>query len=368
MYRQAFAGGGQGNLSSPLEFLDGLESVESESLLTKGGKTLASLGKGSGTEVPEGLRKFTLTRIAKFTKFIKQFNPLTKREGKELGYTKFYSRTYTVLTPHPSPLPLRVMENQASLSKGSGTNVPEGFKKRKAAFTLAEVLITLGIIGVVAAMTLPGLMGRYREVVMVNKLKRAYAEIVNAMDMERARLGGSDYEALFETNMSAAEQFDGILRHLQVVERCASNDSKGCGGIYKIKPKKRTNDGSGNVALGSVGGERAVLSDGTLIWFGKRNSNGGCVTTYIKHEVDADGNYVLDSSGNPITTTYDSPHCAEIFFDLDGSNGQNQFGYDCFSFGVKKQFADQHSGYGAMFDTMRTGKLTYERYDISDKF
>ena len=238
----------------------------------------------------------------------------------------------------------------------------------KNAFTLSEVLITLGIIGIVAAMTLPGLMGRYREVVIVNKLKRAYAEIINAMDMERARLGGSDYEALFETNMSAAEQFDGILRHLQVVERCASNDSKGCGGIYKIKPKNRTNDGFGNVASGSVGGERAVLSDGTLIWFGKRNSNGGCVTTYTKHELDADGNYVLDSSGNPVTTTYESSHCAEIFFDLDGSNGQNQYGYDCFSFAVKKKFADQHSGYGAMFDTMRTGKLTYERYDISDKF
>ena len=68
--------------------------------------------------MPEGLRKFTLTRIAKFTKFIKQFNPLTKREGKELGYTKFVSGTYTVLTPHPSPFPLWVMENQASLSKG----------------------------------------------------------------------------------------------------------------------------------------------------------------------------------------------------------------------------------------------------------
>ena len=45
----------------------------------KGGNVVASLGKGGGTEVPEGLRKFTLTRIAKFTKFIKQFNPLTKR-------------------------------------------------------------------------------------------------------------------------------------------------------------------------------------------------------------------------------------------------------------------------------------------------
>ena len=75
--------GGQADLSSPLEFFGSLESVESESLLTKGGKTLASLGKGGGTEVPEGLRKFTLTRIAKFTKFIKQFNPLPKREGKE---------------------------------------------------------------------------------------------------------------------------------------------------------------------------------------------------------------------------------------------------------------------------------------------
>ena len=264
---------------------------------------------------------------------------------------------------------LENIESKSLHFKEGGTDCLKGLlTKKKIAFTLAEVLITLGIIGIVAAMTMPGLMGRYREVVMVNKLKRAYAEIVNAMDMERARLGGSDYEALFETNMSAAEQFDGILRHLQVVERCTSKDSKGCGGLYKIKPKNKKIDGSGNIALGSVAGERAVLSDGTLIWFGKRNSEGGCVTTYIKHEVDADGNYVLDSSGNPITTTYDSPHCAEIFFDLDGSNGQNQFGYDCFSFGVKKQFADQHSGYGAMFDTMRTGKLTYERYDASGKF
>lgn len=33
---------------------------------------------------------------------------------------------------------------------------------RKAAFTLAEVLITLGIIGVVAALTLPSLVANYK--------------------------------------------------------------------------------------------------------------------------------------------------------------------------------------------------------------
>ena len=39
-------------------------------------------------------------------------------------------------------------------------------------FTLAEVLITLGVIGVVAAMTLPTLMSKYRGHVAVQKLKK----------------------------------------------------------------------------------------------------------------------------------------------------------------------------------------------------
>ena len=212
MYRQAFTGGGQADLSSPLEFLGGLENIESESLPIKGGcmsvpvgsrkepltltlsrrarKIQASLSKGGDTEVPEGLRKFTLTRIAKFTKFIKQFNPLPKREGKELGHPEFVSGTYTVLTPHPSPLPLRVMENQASLSKGGGTNVPEGFKKKKAAFTLAEVLITLGIIGVVAAMTLPTVITNVQKKVVENQLKVFNTTINNAFRMAQAEHGG----------------------------------------------------------------------------------------------------------------------------------------------------------------------------------
>lgn len=42
------------------------------------------------------------------------------------------------------------------------------------AFTLAEVLITLGIIGVVAALTIPNLMGKYREKVAMTKVKKFY--------------------------------------------------------------------------------------------------------------------------------------------------------------------------------------------------
>ena len=46
---------------------------------------------------------------------------------------------------------------------------------RKAAFTLAEVLITLGIIGVVAALTLPSLIQSYKEKETVAKVQKAYS-------------------------------------------------------------------------------------------------------------------------------------------------------------------------------------------------
>jgi len=48
---------------------------------------------------------------------------------------------------------------------------------KKTAFTLSEVLITLGIIGVVAAITMPMIIGIYQKQVTVTKLKKAYSEL-----------------------------------------------------------------------------------------------------------------------------------------------------------------------------------------------
>ena len=45
---------------------------------------------------------------------------------------------------------------------------------KKAAFTLAEVLITLGIIGVVAAMTIPNLITAHQKRVTVTKLQKLF--------------------------------------------------------------------------------------------------------------------------------------------------------------------------------------------------
>ena len=54
-------------------------------------------------------------------------------------------------------------------------------KKVHRAFTLAEVLITLGVIGVVAAMTLPTLMSHYSRVVMAARNKKFVSSINQAV-------------------------------------------------------------------------------------------------------------------------------------------------------------------------------------------
>lgn len=69
--------------------------------------------------------------------------------------------------------------------------------RRKFGFTLAEVLITLGIIGVVAALTMPVLYAHIKDIILVNQNKKAQMVLANGTRMLMARydlvsLQGSD--------------------------------------------------------------------------------------------------------------------------------------------------------------------------------
>ena len=59
----------------------------------------------------------------------------------------------------------------------------------EAAFTLAEVLITLGIIGVVAAITIPTLVQNYRQHVVETRLQKFYTTFNQAITMAEAQYG-----------------------------------------------------------------------------------------------------------------------------------------------------------------------------------
>ena len=64
--------------------------------------------------------------------------------------------------------------------------------KKKNAFTLAEVLITLGIIGIVAAMTLPAIIYKQNDKEAVTRLKKMYSTLENAYNVAIVENGSPD--------------------------------------------------------------------------------------------------------------------------------------------------------------------------------
>ena len=91
----------------------------------------------------------------------------------------------------------------------------------KSAFTLAEVLITLGVIGVVAAMTIPALMSNYRKSQLETQIKAAYSTIQQAIRF--AEYEDISYDmAIKDNNMNSMEEwFNSFLaKHLKVEQIC----------------------------------------------------------------------------------------------------------------------------------------------------
>ncbi len=69
-------------------------------------------------------------------------------------------------------------------------------------FTLAEVLITLGIIGVVAAMTIPTLMTKHQHKVNVIKWRKAYSQFSQAALMMSQDYNTSDFKEVLFANIT----------------------------------------------------------------------------------------------------------------------------------------------------------------------
>ncbi|MBP3924598.1 type II secretion system protein [bacterium] len=105
----------------------------------------------------------------------------------------------------------------------------------KAAFTLAEVLITLGIIGVVAAMTLPALIQNHRNHVAETRLKKFYSAINQAITASEAVNGdrtewhnASGYNIPESgRNEQAKVWFDTYLKpYMNVIDEGYSSDNR----------------------------------------------------------------------------------------------------------------------------------------------
>ena len=99
---------------------------------------------------------------------------------------------------------------------------------RKFAFTLSEVLITLGIIGVVAALTMPALLTNVNEHVNSHRQANIVYKITQATDKMKA-LG------LLNGSYTTTDQFvDELQKHLKITKRCDANHIADCWPTDKV--------------------------------------------------------------------------------------------------------------------------------------
>lgn len=194
-------------------------------------------------------------------------------------------------------------------------------KESKIAFTLAEVLITVGIIGVVAAMTIPSLIQSYKEKATVTAVKQSYSIFAQALKM--VTIDNPDLSALTDSSLSAKENsqimFNEISKHIKKVKSC-DVDKKCMGNTYylNLNNEKVSNwDTYNNLVTG-------VLANGTSFW-------------------------ILSL---PASISGEETYAGQIGIDINGNKRPNKFGVDFFWFTFNKNgelFAGRGEGTGGIY-------------------
>ncbi|CDE88949.1 unknown [Clostridium sp. CAG:729] len=171
-------------------------------------------------------------------------------------------------------------------------------------------MITLGIIGVVAAMTMPSLIQDKQNTERVSQLKKVYSSLSQAFIMAVAENGTPDEWGMagMYDEISHYQMATKLAKHLKLSENCIDMDQTS---IDKVcNPDK-------NLHLKSTS-RSVILLDGTRVTF--RCWNSQCKS-----------NYTYANQNSALKNT-----CGEISVDLNGNKLPNENGRDRFQFYVTK--------------------------------
>lgn len=169
-------------------------------------------------------------------------------------------------------------------------------------FTLAEVLITLGVIGLVAAITIPSIIQHYQKQQTISQLKKVYTVLNQAFKMAEVDNGSFETWDAY-TNANRVEYINKYFKpYLKVIKVC--NDYIECGYSKNkpwVKPILKTPIGH------EIMSNSLILSDGTYLNF--------------------------HSSSYPIVV------------DLNGAKNPNQLSRDVFIFSIDKSGIKPYGNY-----------------------
>lgn len=134
---------------------------------------------------------------------------------------------------------------------------------KKYAFTLAETLITLGIIGIVIAMTYPILINNHQKKILATQLKKGYSTISQALTLMYADTG----EDILPQNYSGSTFANLFKQYLKINQYSASYDITGSNPDDYYKSKIYRNYNNSNDAKASLLDEgQMIIDDGMAIF------------------------------------------------------------------------------------------------------
>lgn len=168
-----------------------------------------------------------------------------------------------------------------TLTAHSPLTIHNSLVKRQCAFTLAEVLITLGIIGIVAAMTLPTVIVNYKKKATVTQVKKFYSVMSQATNLAIAEYGSMDGWDGFTSYRNIEELkhwFHKYLKpHLKILDEwVATNEETGTQTLY------------------------VALADGGVMYM----NNWAASTSAPNEETGEDDNHVADNYNGLIHLYY----------------------------------------------------------------
>lgn len=188
---------------------------------------------------------------------------------------------------------------------------------RKKAFTLAEVLITLGVIGVVAAMTIPTIMRNIQITELKTAFKKSYTTLNQALNQIIAD-NGSEYKC-----------------YLNPIGTNTSSECTSFWPDFKTKLKVQ------KVYYGVVDGVNAPNYTGTdlITAQGGYKKNAGCNGGDVSLKVSKTVWTLADGS---MLISYSDTFGVGSFFILDtnGIKKPNKWGYDLFILEFRKKSLD----------------------------
>ena len=184
-----------------------------------------------------------------------------------------------------------------------------GRMKIKKAFTLAEVLITLGIIGIVAVMTLPTIVQQNQKKVAATRLKQTYSQLYQAINMAQA-----DYGDMKNWNVN-----DNYYSSVDPDNPNQSTDMASKFAETYMKPYLKYNGIPGSYKLSDKGYSSYYTKDGRGYFSAKD----------IRYIMELSNGVTLFIGYNGNGDVYSLPI---IFVDINGKTKPNVLGRDFFKF------------------------------------